>query len=99
MVWASIGRGCASLSALMFAGPYQPGGEQGLRAKTRERLGELGRRGAQPVGTERAEPVEDEQRGRCRGGDPGAGALAPVPPPAGNAAIVAPDHLARLRVL
>ena len=84
-------------------GPYrdseEAGGEGGAGAEPGQGLGELRLGGAQAIGAEGSEPVQDEHRRRGRVADPGAQALAPVPAPAGHPAVVPPDHLAGLGVL
>jgi hypothetical protein len=64
-----------------------------------QRVDQEGRGGAEFVVGQAIEGVQDEHCSGCLGGEPGAHALPPVPPPARDAQVVAPHDLPGQRVL
>lgn len=74
-------------------------GDPRCGAQLPQPLREFGARRFEFVRCQRRQPLQQEERVGRRPGEPGAGALAPVPAPAGDAFLVAPDDLARLGVL
>src|SRR4051812_37115153 len=82
-----------------YVGGDQPAGHTDVRAEPGQVSEQILRGGGERVVGQRVERVENEQRRRRVLSQLGAAGLAPVPAPAGHARVVAPHHLAGVRVL